>query len=250
VPIGDGYNCCKPSTELEPIKTQRIILAGPKTIFRAGAARVLSLENDMEVVAQCHEPARVRAAVESLRPSTVLLSFALLSKHSELLIPMKRARSGVVLTAQVSDHVPLDIQNQLDARIPLNIAPEDLVTCVRHVAQGDRLVRGKHLPVTFEADPDGARVRDCLTPKEIQVVALITRACKNKEIAERLGTCEGSIKNHLSNIFEKTGLCDRLELAVFALHHPSLAEAASIAAGLLRVPEPSAPSPPASPRRG
>jgi DNA-binding NarL/FixJ family response regulator len=226
-----------------PIKTQRIILAGPKTIFRAGASRILSLEDDIEVVAQCHEPVRVRAAVETFRPSAVILSFVVLSKHPELLIPMKSAGSGVILSADITDHVPPALVNQIDARISRNIIAEDLVRCVRHVAHGRRVTHGKHLPVTFEADPDGARVRDCLTPKEIQVVALITRACKNKEIAERLGTCEGSIKNHLSNIFEKTGLCDRLELAVFALHHPSLAEAASIAAGLLRVPELSAPSP-------
>ncbi len=80
----------------------------------------------------------------------------------------------------------------------------------------------------------GARVRDRLTPKEIQIVALIVQGCKNKLIASQLNTKEQVIKNYLRSIYDKTGVSDRLELALFTIHHRVLAEAAANASQLLQ----------------
>jgi DNA-binding CsgD family transcriptional regulator len=76
-------------------------------------------------------------------------------------------------------------------------------------------------------DMVGTRVRDRLTPKEMRIVALIVQGCKNREIAARLKTTEQVIKNYLRSIYDKTGVSDRLELALFTLHHRVLAEAAA-----------------------
>jgi DNA-binding NarL/FixJ family response regulator len=64
-----------------------------------------------------------------------------------------------------------------------------------------------------------------LTPKELQIVALVSEGCKNREIAMQLGTKEQVIKNYLRSIYDKTGVSDRLELALFTIHHRALAEA-------------------------
>jgi DNA-binding NarL/FixJ family response regulator len=77
-------------------------------------------------------------------------------------------------------------------------------------------------------------VRDRLTPKEIQIVALIAQGCKNRQIAEQLHTKEQVIKNYLRSIYDKTGVSDRLELALFTIHHRVLAEAAARAGDLLQ----------------
>jgi DNA-binding CsgD family transcriptional regulator len=73
----------------------------------------------------------------------------------------------------------------------------------------------------------GTRVRDRLTPKEMRIVALIVQGCKNREIALRLKTTEQVIKNYLRSIYDKTGVSDRLELALFTIHHRVLAQAAA-----------------------
>jgi DNA-binding NarL/FixJ family response regulator len=73
----------------------------------------------------------------------------------------------------------------------------------------------------------GTRVRDRLTPKEMRIVALIVQGCKNREIALRLKTTEQVIKNYLRSIYDKTGVSDRLELALFTIHHQVLARAAA-----------------------
>ena len=78
-----------------------------------------------------------------------------------------------------------------------------------------------------EEDMVGTRVRDRLTPKEMRIVALIVQGCKNREIAQRLKTTEQVIKNYLRSVYDKTGVSDRLELALFTIHHRVLAQAAA-----------------------
>jgi DNA-binding NarL/FixJ family response regulator len=78
-----------------------------------------------------------------------------------------------------------------------------------------------------EEDMVGTRVRDRLTPKEMRIVALIVQGCKNREIASRLKTTEQVIKNYLRSVYDKTGVSDRLELALFTIHHRVLAQTAT-----------------------
>jgi len=103
-----------------------------------------------------------------------------------------------------------------------------LMECVRKVATGEAyLQHALDVMVRHQNEDEvGARVRDRLTPKEMKIVALIVQGCKNKEIALRLGTSEQVIKNYLRSIYDKTGVSDRLELALFIIHHKMLAEAA------------------------
>jgi DNA-binding NarL/FixJ family response regulator len=100
------------------------------------------------------------------------------------------------------------------------------------------------MPDSPEEDLVGARVRDRLTPKEMRIVALIVQGCKNREIALRLKTTEQVIKNYLRSIYDKTGVSDRLELALFTIHHRQLAQAAAEMGNKLEAEEQAA-APPA-----
>ena len=69
-----------------------------------------------------------------------------------------------------------------------------------------------------------------LSPRQVKVMSGVSRGAKNVEIARELGTSEQVIKNMLGGIYDLAGVSDRLELALFVLHHPELAEAARHAA--------------------
>jgi DNA-binding NarL/FixJ family response regulator len=108
-----------------------------------------------------------------------------------------------------------------------------LLDCVRTVARGETYVQDAAVPQEVnENDMVGARVVDRLTNKELRIVALIVQGYKNKEIATELGTTEQVIKNYLRNVYDKIGVSDRLELALFTIHHRILAEAAAASAGV------------------
>ena len=108
--------------------------------------------------------------------------------------------------------------------------------CVRRVARGQRCIQRTNVTMMQSARQRGhAMSATVLTPKEMQIVALIVQGCKNKEIAIQLGTKEQVIKNYLRSIYDKTGVSDRLELALFTIHHRVLAEAAAKAGNLIQM---------------
>ena len=211
----------------------RIILADNQAIFRTGAARVLVQEDDMRIVAQCEDATRLAAAVEASHHAVVLFSSSLGLDVRALLTRVKAVGSRSVLIAETGAEIPEDLLQMLDGMVTRSIAGADLIDCVRRVGRGQRCVSGAKVKTLQAVDSVGARVRDRLTPKELQIVSLIVQGCKNKEIATQLGTKEQVIKNYLRSVYDKTGVSDRLELALFTIHHRTLAEAAAQAGNLL-----------------
>jgi DNA-binding NarL/FixJ family response regulator len=213
----------------------RVILADNQAIFRAGAARVLALEDDMRIAAQCEDAEKLFVAIEALRGSVVLVSSSLRLDLKELLTRARAAGSRVVLVSENAEQVAEDLAVLFDGVLCRNVPGTVLVDCVRRVAQGQRFVQRSNVTTMQASDSVGSRVRDRLTPKEMQIVALIVQGCKNKDIATQLGTKEQVIKNYLRSIYDKTGVSDRLELALFTIHHRALAEAAAKAGHLIQM---------------
>jgi DNA-binding NarL/FixJ family response regulator len=213
----------------------QLILADNQTIFRAGAARILTREADMVIVAQCIDPTRLLAAVDGFPLSTLLLGSSLVQDLPTLLTRTREQGIRVVLVAENEEVVAPELAVLLEGVICRNVTRESLIDCMRTVASGRRFVQRANVTTLEPSDSVGARVRDRLTPREMQIVALIVQGCKNKDIATTLGTKEQVVKNYLRSIYDKTGVSDRLELALFTLHHRVLAEAATRAGNLLQM---------------
>ena len=213
----------------------RLILADNQTIFRAGAARVLALEDDMRIVAQCEEMARVWPALESHRGAILLIGSSMRPDLNALAMKAASFYSRVILVIENHEQIADEMMQKVDGMVTRNVTAPDLIEGVRRVARGQRYVHRSNVMMMQASDNVGARVRDRLTPKEIQIVALIVQGCKNKDIAMQLGTKEQVIKNYLRGIYDKTGVSDRLELALFTIHHKVLAEAAAKAGDLIEM---------------
>src|SRR5581483_5616819 len=84
---------------------------------------------------------------------------------------------------------------------------------------------------TQAARPSGGRPKVQLTPKETLIVSCVTQGMKNKEIAVRVGTTEQVVKNYLRKVYDKLGVADRLELALYCLHHRVLEGVKTVPAG-------------------
>jgi DNA-binding NarL/FixJ family response regulator len=213
----------------------RLILADNQAIFRAGAARVLALEDDMRIAAQCEDAAKLFTAIDTLRGSILLVSSSLRLDLKDLLARARSAASRIIFVTENTEQVAEDIAGLFDGVLCRSVPGSVLVDCVRRVAQGQHFVQRSNVTTMQTADSVGTRVRDRLTPKEMQIVALIVQGCKNKDIAMQLGTKEQVIKNYLRSIYDKTGVSDRLELALFTIHHRALAEAAAKAGHLIQM---------------
>ena len=97
--------------------------------------------------------------------------------------------------------------------------------CLRKVAAGEPWLENQAIHWVMEAyrghnlRPSGARPKVQLTPKETLIVSCVTQGMKNKEIAVRVGTTEQVVKNYLRKVYDKLGVADRLELALYCLSH-------------------------------
>ena len=207
----------------------KVILADSQAIFRAGTAKVLALDDEVRIIAQCSDVERMMHAVSTF-PSAVLIFASVLKPELVRLRSMLDAMGsrGIVIIENNESPAPY-LQLGFRGAVMRNTTGSSLVECVRRVSAGETW-QPLHSLLTEAAEEDmvGARVRDRLTPKEMRIVALIVQGCKNREIATRLKTTEQVIKNYLRSIYDKTGVSDRLELALFTLHHRVLAEAAAL----------------------
>ncbi len=206
--------------------TIHVVLADNQAIFRAGAARVLASEDGVRIVAQCDTPERLQQIAETVRGCVLLVARPLVQNLAALYETVHNAGSRLVLlTEREEDLAPAEYP-VVDGRLCRHTKSTARGDCVRKVARGERRV-GRPAGEAAQTDSVGARVRERLTDRELQIVGHIVRGCKNREIAEELGTKEQVIKNYLRVIYDKTGVSDRLELALFTLHHRVLAEAAA-----------------------
>jgi DNA-binding NarL/FixJ family response regulator len=207
----------------------KVILADSQAIFRAGTAKVLATDDNFRIIAQCSDTERMMHAVTTFPGSIVIFASALKPELARLRVLLETTSSRGIVIAENSESPATYLQQGFQGVIFRNTTGSALVECVRRVVAGDvwqplqGILAGEH-----EEDMVGTRVRDRLTPKEMRIVALIVQGCKNREIATRLKTTEQVIKNYLRSIYDKTGVSDRLELALFTLHHRVLAEAAAL----------------------
>jgi len=112
--------------------------------------------------------------------------------------------------------------------VPRSIAPDLLIKCVRKIADGETWIDNQSISWVIEAYRSQAssltnpRAQPKLSKKELAIISCITRGMRNKEIAYQIGTTEQVIKNYLRKVYDKLGVSDRLELALYCLHHQLL----------------------------
>jgi DNA-binding NarL/FixJ family response regulator len=206
----------------------KIILADSQAIFRAGTAKVLAMDEDLRIIAQCTDLERMYHAITTFPSSIVLFASSLRPDFTRLGMLLETTGSRGIVVAENDENASTYLQQGFRGVVFRSVTGPALVECVRRVAAGDTWFPSQSVQAeTPEEDMVGARVRDRLTPKEMRIVALIVQGCKNREIALRLKTTEQVIKNYLRSIYDKTGVGDRLELALFTIHHRVLAKAAA-----------------------
>jgi DNA-binding NarL/FixJ family response regulator len=206
----------------------KIILADSQAIFRAGTAKVLAMDEDLRIIAQCTDLDRMLHAITTFPGAVVLFASSLRPDLPRLRAMLESVGSRGVVIAENNEAASTYLQQGFRGVVFRSVTGPSLVECIRRVAAGDvwtppQLMQAESL----DDDMVGTRVRDRLTPKEMRIVALIVQGCKNREIASRLKTTEQVIKNYLRSIYDKTGVGDRLELALFTIHHRVLAQAAA-----------------------
>ena len=203
-----------------------VVIADHQAIFRAGIAKVLAVEEDMRIIGQPQSTEQLLNVLEKLRLRVLIFSTSFLPLLPEIQ-QIATARNIALLmlvenTETASDFMRMGVQGVIYRSASGNV----VVEAVRRLSRGEPFLQG---PNTAEADISedlvGARVRDRLSDRELRIISAVVQGYKNRDIALQLYTSEQMVKNALRNIFDKIGVSDRLELALFTIHHRILAQA-------------------------
>ena len=207
----------------------RVILADTQAIFRAGLRKIFALEDDIRVVGQAETLPQTQSAVTKFSADVLIFESALAPNPVEAVTELLRQAPQlkiVVVTPASDEQLTLDLfRRGAHGILSREVEPETLVDCLRKVAAGEPWLENQAIHWMMEAfrghnlRPSGARPKVQLTPKETLIVSCVTQGMKNKEIAVRVGTTEQVVKNYLRKVYDKLGVADRLELALYCLSH-------------------------------
>lgn len=215
--------------EQENVATIRIAIADDHTIFRDGLRRLLSLEDDFDVVAEAKDGSEVIDLLREHDPDVLLLDLKMPGLDG--LTVLQRVQSQkiktkiIILTASEDEGEYVQAMKYGTSGIVLKQTATDLlIKSIRKVVEGEIWLDAKTTAAVMRqfASPSqpSPRERDQprLSNREREIVAFVAQGFKNREIAERMFISEQTVKNHLHNIFDKLGVSDRLELALYAIH--------------------------------
>ena len=206
----------------------RVVLVDDQTLVRRGIKSLLELAGDIDIVAEAGDGEEGIATILRERPDVVLLDVRMPGKDGlEVLRALQGARAlppTILLTTFDDDDALLEgVKAGARGYLLKDVSLERLTEAIRSVAAGgsvirpaltERVLRGlEHVRRGFDAlDP-----ADPLTKREVEVLRLMAGGYSNREIADALGTAEGTVKNHASSILSKLGVRDRTRAVLKAL---------------------------------
>jgi two-component system, NarL family, nitrate/nitrite response regulator NarL len=207
----------------------RIVIADDQAIFRSGLRLLLESDKQLKVVGEAAEPIAAVELVRQHKPDLLMLDLAMrngggLAALREL-APEPVAGTRIVILATAIDRADQMIAIQLGAHgiLTKDTTPEMLLKCVRCVVGGQYWLGHQTVSDLVDAivlrPADHRASKAKLTSRELDIVTAIVDGASNREIAEQFKLSPQTVKNHLSSIFDKLGVSNRLELALYAVNH-------------------------------
>jgi two-component system nitrate/nitrite response regulator NarL len=209
-----------------------VLIADDHPIFRSGLRALIETESGVTIAGEAADGEQALALTRKLKPDVLLLDLVMpklsgLDVLRELSAGPPLPTRSVILTAAIADEQITEAL-RLGARgvVLKDASTQLLVKSIRCVVAGEFWIgRGnvqgliQALQMAHSAPPEDPVKRFGLTARELEVINTIVEGYSNKEIAHRFSISEQTVKHHLSSIFDKVGVSNRLELALFSVHN-------------------------------
>lgn len=215
----------------DPTRTIEVLLVDDHDLFRVGLASLLSVERDIEVLAQASGGRSGVRLARELQPDVVLMDVRMpdMSGHdaTRAILAERPGARVVALTVSTADEdVEAAIRAGACGFLAKDTPIEEVVSAVRAAASGSAWLSSRAAEVvlgnlrrTGQEPPPDRTLAGELSPRELEVLRLIAGGMENAEIANALGISPRTAKNHVSNILMKLGLPSRVQAAIYAVRH-------------------------------
>lgn len=202
-----------------------IVIADDDTIVREGLKMIISSQDDLRVVGEAADGNEAFSLCGKLRPDIVLLDIRMAGcdgiTAAEKILAGKLAVPLLLTTFDEEDLILRALKSGIAGYILKNSPSERIINAIRTVNTGGTVFQEdilKFIREKISGKSSGAQCFELLSPRETDIVRLIAEGLSNQEIADRLYISNGTVRNHISVILEKTGLEHRTQIAVMWLN--------------------------------
>ena len=209
-----------------------VVVADDQELIRAGIVMLLAAQPDITVLGEAADGNQVLALVAEHSPDVVLMDLrmpgldgieATRRLTADPVDPDRPTRVLVLSTFADDDSVYPALRAGAQGYLLKHAAPQDLPTAIRRVAAGDAwldpsIAGGviERLAQVPERTLDATELRKVLTPRELEVLALIAQGLSNRQLSEKLFVSEATVKTHVARVIMKTGCRDRAQVVALA----------------------------------
>ena len=204
-----------------------IMITDDHSMIREGLKQLLELDGDMKVTGEASNGKECLEMIGEVRPDVLLLDINMPEKNGlevlqELNLTKKRPKILILTVHNEVDYLLKAVEIGVDGYVLKDSESAELKKAIQTVVNGETYIQPDLIPALnskrVERDSDKDKI-DNLTRRELQVLKLLAVGSYNKEIAEKLGISERTVKNHVSNIFKKLEVTDRTQAAVFTIRN-------------------------------
>jgi len=202
-----------------------LLIADDQPLFRAGLARLLNDDPRVEVVGEAADGEEAVRLAAKLKPDVVLMDLRMPNldgiEATRLITQADPAVKVIVLTTFDTDSQVLQALQAGASGFALKDAtPEAIMGAIEAVMAGNRVMASQIAQQVLDM-LTGVKSRkdfyDGLTAREVEILGLMAGGLANKQLAYKLGISEKTVRNHISNMYEKLGIYDRTQAVLYAV---------------------------------
>jgi DNA-binding NarL/FixJ family response regulator len=214
-----------PATPTTTTRTARVLIADDQTLFRSGLARLLDGDDRVSVVGQAADGLEAVKLAASLKPDVVLMDIKMpnldgIEATRRIVSESPKSKVLMLTTFDADNHVIQALKAGASGYVLKDSEASAIVSSILAVVAGERVMASAVANRVLEMLTGATSPKefyDGLTAREVEILKMLATGMANKQIAYKLGISEKTVRNHVSNMYEKLNIYDRAQAVLYAV---------------------------------
>jgi DNA-binding NarL/FixJ family response regulator len=206
-------------------RTARVLIADDQTLFRSGLARLLDVDDRVSVVGEAVDGLEAVKLASSLKPDLVLMDIKMpnldgIEATRRILADNPKVKVLMLTTFEADNHVIQSLKAGASGYVLKDSQADAIVSSILAVVSGERVMAGAVANRVLEMLTGATTPKefyDGLTAREVEILRMLATGMANKQIAYKLKISEKTVRNHVSNMYEKLDIYDRAQAVLYAV---------------------------------
>ena len=206
-------------------RTARVLIADDQTLFRSGLARLLDVDDRVSVVGEAVDGLDAVKLAGSLKPDLVLMDIKMpnldgIEATRRILADNPKVKVLMLTTFEADNHVIQSLKAGASGYVLKDSQADAIVSSILAVVSGERVMAGAVANRVLEMLTGATTPKefyDGLTAREVEILRMLATGMANKQIAYKLKISEKTVRNHVSNMYEKLDIYDRAQAVLYAV---------------------------------